>query len=80
MADLYTAIRPAVEAGAARAATSRAQPEKAAAGSDKTIALTLMGLPNVVRTCPPPPPPPPPARKEPLGLPTAVMLGASVGS
>ncbi len=55
MADLYTAIRPAVEAGVARAATSQARAERAADGSDKTIALTLMGLPNVVGTCRLPP-------------------------
>lgn len=78
MADLYTAIRPAVEAGVARAATSQARAERAAAGSDKTIALTLMGLPNVVGTCRLPP------HKELLHLPTAVVLscvlGSSVGS
>lgn len=49
MADLYAAIQPAVEAGLQRAREERAEAQEAAAAGHRTIALTLMGLPNVVR-------------------------------
>lgn len=49
MAELYSAIQPAVEAGLWRAREDPAEAQEAAAAGHRTIALTLMGLPNVVR-------------------------------
>lgn len=55
--DLYTALQPHVTEAAARAAAAAAAEQQAAqddaeaaASRDKQISLTLMGLPNVVRS------------------------------
>ena len=57
MMDLYTALQPHVTEAAARAAEAAAAEQQAAqddadaaASRDKQISLTLMGLPNVVRS------------------------------
>ena len=57
MMDLYTALQPHVTEAAARAAAAAAAEQQAAqddaeaaASRDKQISLTLMGLPNVVRS------------------------------
>ena len=57
MMDLYTALQPHVTEATARAAAAAAAEQqaaqadaKAAASRDKQISLTLMGLPNVVRS------------------------------
>ena len=55
--DLYTALQPHIIEAAARAAAAAVAEQQAAqddaeaaASRDKQISLTLMGLPNVVRS------------------------------